>query len=62
MKSFEAGQPLLKKAWGEVDDLFGAVSKLSLCLSARSAVGVCSTISGRREHPKFAKMMFRSWF
>ena len=52
----------LSKAQGEVDDLFDAVLKLFLCPSTRSAVGVCSTIAGRRRHPKFAEMMFGSRF
>ena len=33
---------------------------LSLCSSTRSAVGVCSRISGGRERPKFAKTSFRT--
>ena len=47
MKSSEAARPLSKKAPSEVDDLLGGVSKLSLCLSTRCAVGVCSRIRGR---------------
>ena len=48
MKSSEAGTAIIEEGMGEVDDLLGAVSKLSLCLSTRSAAGVCSTISGGR--------------
>ena len=62
MKSSEAARPLSKKARGKVDDLLGAVSKLCLCPSTRSAVGVCSRIRGGRERPKFAKTSFGSRF
>ena len=60
--SYRWARPLLKKERGEVDDLLGAASKLSLCLSTRSAVGVCSISSGGRGRPKFDKTMFRSQF
>ena len=62
MKSSEAGAAISKKARDEVDDLLGAVSKLSLCPSTRSDVGVCSKIRGGRERTKFAKTSFRSRF
>ena len=60
MKSSKTARLLSKKAWGEVDDLLGAVSNLCLCPSARSAVAVCSRIRGGRERPKFAKTSFGS--
>ena len=59
---FKWRSEVLKGRRGEVDDLLGAVSKLSLCPLTRSAVGVCLTISGRRGHSKFTKTMFRSRF
>ena len=62
MKSSEAGAAIIEEGAGEVDDLLGAVKKLSLCPSTRSAVGVCSRIRGGRERPKFAKTSFRSRF
>ena len=62
VKRSEAGQPSLKKTRGEVDDLLGAVPKLSLCPLTRSAIGLCSTIIGRRGWPKFAETMFRGRF
>ena len=62
VKSSEAGAAIIEKAHGEVDDLLGAVSKLSLCPSTRSVVGVCSAIGSGRGRPKFAKTTFRSWF
>ena len=62
VKSSEAGAAIIEEGAGEVDDPLGAVSKLSLCLLARSAVGVCSRVGGGRERSKLAKTMFRSRF
>ena len=52
VKASEAGTAIIEEDAGEVDDLLSTVSKLSLCPSTRSAVGVCSTISGGKGHPK----------
>ena len=62
MKSSEAGAAIIEEGGGEVDDLLGAVSKLCLCPSTRSAVGVCSRIRDGRKRSKFAKTSFRSRF
>ena len=62
LKSSEAGAAIIEEGAERSDDLLGAVSKLSLCPSTRSAVGVCSKIRGGRECAKFGKTSFRSRF
>ena len=63
MKASEAGSQY-GRIHGDmqVDDLLGAVPKLSLCPLTRSAVGVCSMISGGRGPPKFLKQCLEAGF
>ena len=58
--SYRWARPLSKKAQGDVDGLLGAVSKLSLCRSTRSAVGICFTISDRRRTSKYIRHIFEN--
>ena len=58
--SYRWARPLSKKAQGEVDGLLGAVSKLSLCRSTRSAVGICFTISDRRGRPNISVIYLKT--
>ena len=63
MKASEAGGPHGRiHGVMQVDDLLGAVPKLSLCPLTRSAVGVCSMISGGRGPPKFLKQCLEAGF
>ena len=62
MKAFEVVGHYRRRPRGEFDDLLGTVLKLRLCLSARSAVRVCSTITAGEDAPSLLRHRLEAGF